>query len=108
MGKSLGVNSVDLNAAAGEVDTAADDLAVQHASAHERVAAAQAGWIGASAAALAARVAQWEEETVDHYTELVTHSDHLRSAAADYADTDADAASGIDSAVCKLSDDMGL
>jgi uncharacterized protein YukE len=71
--KDMRVDPVTLRASAGQTDVSADDLRAQHGSAHERIAAAQAGWIGASAVALTAKAAQWEEQSAAHYTELVKH-----------------------------------
>lgn len=81
--------------AANHVDVAAHDLRSAHFSAHERMGAAQAGWIGSSMAALAATAAKWEAESAGHYAELVGHVEHFRSAAAQYANTDGDEASDI-------------
>jgi WXG100 family type VII secretion target len=107
MGRDMRVDPVTLHASAGHIDGSADDLRAAHGSAHERIAAARAGWIGASAAALTAKVAQWEEESAAHYTELVKHGHHFRSAAASYLDTDTDAQSEIENAGSKLGD-LGL
>jgi WXG100 family type VII secretion target len=107
MGKDMRVDPVTLRASAGEVDVSADDLRAQHGSAHERIAAAQAGWIGASAAALTAKAAQWEKESATHYTELVKHGHHFRSAAASYLETDSEAGAEIDNAGSNLGN-LGL
>ncbi len=98
MGKDMRVDLVTLHASAGQIDGSADDLRAQHGSANERIAAAQAGWIGASAAALTAKTAQWEEESASHYTELVKHGHDFRSAAASYLDTETEAESEIENA----------
>jgi WXG100 family type VII secretion target len=105
--KDMRVDPVTLRASAGQIDVSADDLRAQHGSAHERIAAAQAGWIGASAVALKATEAQWEEESAAHYTELVKHGQHFRSAAASYLDIDTEAGSEIENVGSNLSD-LGL
>jgi WXG100 family type VII secretion target len=102
MGEDLRVDPIEVRMAANHVDVAADDLRSAHGSAHERMGAAQAGWIGSSAAALAATTAKWEEESAGHYTELVGHGEHFRSAAAQYVDTDSDEGSEIQSIGSKL------
>lgn len=107
MGKDIRVDPVRVRGSAGEIDVAADDLRAQHGSAHERIAAAQTGWIGTSAAALTAKAAQWEKESAAHYTELVMHGHHFRSAAASYLETDSQAGAEIDNAGSNLGD-LGL
>jgi WXG100 family type VII secretion target len=107
MGNGLRVDPATLHASATEIDVYADDLRARHDSAHGRIAAAQTGWIGASATALSSKAAQWEAESATHYTELVTHGHHFRSAAASYLDTDRESAAEIDDVGSNLGD-MGL
>lgn len=94
--------------AADHVDLAADNLRAGHGSAHERMGAAQAGWIGTSAAALASAAAKWEQESAGLYSEIAGHAGDFRAAAARYVTTDDQQASDIDSAASKLIGDMGL
>ncbi len=108
MADSLGVDTVALHASAGAVDATADDFRLGHATAHTRMAAAQGGWIGASAAALAAKTAEWETDTDEHYADLVSRGHQMRSASAQYADTDATASSAVDAAASRLVGEMGL
>jgi len=107
MGEDLRVDPLEVRMAADHVDVAADGLRSGHGSAHERIGAAQSGWIGTSAAALAATAAKWEEESAGHITELVGHVEHFCSAAEQYASTDNDEASEIQSIATKLGS-MGL
>jgi WXG100 family type VII secretion target len=107
MGDELRVDPATLHISASEIDVSADDLRAQHGSAHGRISAAQAGWIGASAAALTAKAAQWEEESAAHYAELVKHGHHFRSAAASYLDTESGASAEIDNVGSDLGD-LGL
>lgn len=95
MAKGMRVDPADLRLVAGQVDVAADGLRSQDAVAHADIHAARAGWVGASAAALAGLLAQWEDESAGHYTELISHSQGLRSAAVAYANTDTGQASQI-------------
>lgn len=95
MAKDLRVDPLEVRMAADHVGVAADALRSAHASAHERVGAAQAGFIGVSATALTAMAAKWEEESVGHYAELVAHTEGLRSAAAQYVATDSTEAAEI-------------
>jgi WXG100 family type VII secretion target len=107
MAKELRVDPTTLDASASQIDISADDFRAHHGSAHERIAAAQTGWIGVSAAALTAKAAQWEEESGAHYTELVKHGHDFRSAAASYLDTDSESGAEIDNASSSLGD-LGL
>lgn len=107
MGDELQVDPATLHASASQIDVSADDLRAQHGLAHGRIAAAQAGWIGLSAAALMAKAAQWDKESAGHYTELVKHGHHFRSAAASYLDTDSEAGAEIDNAGSNVGD-LGL
>lgn len=107
MGEDVRVDPLEVRMASDHVDVAADGLRSAHGSAHERMGAAQAGWIGSSAAALAATAAKWEEESAGHYTELVGHVEGFRSAAARYVNTDTEKASEIEDAGSNLGS-MGL
>jgi WXG100 family type VII secretion target len=107
MGEDLRVDPLEVRMASDHVDVAADGLRTGHGSAHERMGAAQAGWIGSSAAALAATAAKWEQESASQYAELVGHVEDFRAAAARYVNTDSDGASQIDNAASKLGS-MGL
>jgi WXG100 family type VII secretion target len=107
MGKELRVDPATLHASASQIDVSADDLRAQHGSMDGRIAAAQAGWIGVSADALMAKAAQWEEESASHYTELVKHGHHFRSAAASYLDIDSEERAKVDNVAANLGD-LGL
>lgn len=67
MSEDLRVDPVEVWIAADHVDVAAHGLRSAHGSAHERMGAAQASWIGSSAAALAAATAKWEEQSAGHF-----------------------------------------
>lgn len=108
MSEDLRVDPVDVQMAADHVDLAADNLRAGHGSAHERIGAAQAGWIGTSAAALASAAAKWEQESVALYSEIAGHAGAFRAAATRYVTTDNQQASNIEGAASKLSDDMGI
>lgn len=107
MSENLRVDPLEVRMAADHVNAAADSLRSAHGAAHERMGAAQAGWIGSSAAGLSATTTKWEEESAGHCTELIKHAEDLRSAAARYVRTDDHAASEIDSAKPNLGS-MGL
>jgi uncharacterized protein YukE len=60
---SLQVFIEDLAAAGVAVTGHGEDVAVAHTAADGRIDAAQPGWQGSSAAALAAKTAQWAEDS---------------------------------------------
>lgn len=107
MAKDLRVDPANLHQSAGHLDVTADDLRARHANAHGRISAARAGFIGASASALAARTAQWEEESASHYAEIAAHGENFRSAVALYIDSDAESGERVDAAASKFGT-MGL
>jgi len=106
MGDELEVDPVDARASGEHVDAHALNLLAGHAAAHERIANAQRGFVGESAAALAELVAHWEEESASHHRELCEHADNLRTAAAKYETTDIDEGSHLDAAASDLAERM--
>ena len=95
MGNELRVDPAAVSAAADRIDTAADGLRAAHNAVADRIAAAQAGWVGTSAAALSGAATRWQQQSAAHYTDLIGHADHYRSAAANYAVTDEDEAADV-------------
>jgi WXG100 family type VII secretion target len=72
----LAVDIDALSQSATQVTGHGDDLHASHAGAHTQLCAAEGGWIGTSAQALANRVAKWNIRT----SELVsTIGDHAKS-----------------------------
>ena len=88
MGNELNVDPESVSAAADRIDTAADGLRAAHAAVHERIAVAQAGWVGTSAAALAAAGPKWQEQSDARYTAMIELARDYRTAAASYVSTD--------------------
>jgi WXG100 family type VII secretion target len=88
MGNELKVDPGAVTAAADRIDTAADGLRAAHATVHERIAVAQAGWVGASAAALTAAASKWQEQSDARYTAMIGLAGDYRTAAASYVSTD--------------------
>ena len=79
---------VDLEALAGsvaEVSEQGEDLAGAHLSSDNRIAAAQSGWVGASAAALHARTANWLETLCALLTRVGGHALDLNNDGIDFA-----------------------
>ncbi len=77
-----------MSAAAGRIDAAADGLRAAHAAVHDRIAVAQAGWVGISAAALSGATAKWQEHSAARYADMIQHATDCRTAAARYSSSD--------------------
>lgn len=108
MGENLRVDPLDVRFAGEQVDANAGDFLTGHGAAHERIAAAQAGFIGDSAAALAELAAHWQEESASHHRELCEHAESLRTAGVEYEATDTDGATNLDAAASKVAKRMGI
>ncbi|GAY13291.1 WXG100 family type VII secretion target [Mycobacterium sp. shizuoka-1] len=83
---SLKVNIEDLAASGVAVTGHGEDVAVKHAAADGRVDAAQAGWQGASAAAMATLCGQWSATTTALVTRLSDHAQALHASAQGFAE----------------------
>jgi uncharacterized protein YukE len=73
---------VDIEALAGSAAHVAgqgDDLATAHLSSDNRIASAQSGWVGSSAAALQTRTAAWLETSRRLLTSVGDHALHLNN-----------------------------
>jgi WXG100 family type VII secretion target len=71
------VDPAALAGSAAQVSAQGEELASAHLSSDNRVATAQSGWVGASAAALDAKAAAWLETTRDLLTRLGDHASDL-------------------------------
>lgn len=107
MGDNLEVDPVAARMAGEHLDTHATDFLAGHAAAHERIAAAESGFIGESAAALAELMEHWKDESAAHHRELSEHADKFRTAADKYETTDTGAGATIDASVADLAQRMG-
>jgi uncharacterized protein YukE len=79
---------VDLEALAGsaaQVSQHGEDLASAHLSSDNRIAAAQSGWVGDSAAALQIRAASWLETSRGLLTRVGDHALDLNNDGIDFA-----------------------
>lgn len=82
------VDPADLATSAVMVQGHAEDVQVGHGAANTRMAAAQPGLVGLSAAAIGAKVAQWQAVTEALYARLVSHGEALAGSAAGFAFTE--------------------
>lgn len=78
---SLRVNIEQLAASGTAVNNHGEDVATKHAAAASRIDAAQAGWQGASAAAMALLSDQWVATTSALVTRLSDHAQGLHASA---------------------------
>ncbi len=83
---SLRVNIEDVSASGVAVNAHGEDVAVKHAAAASRIDAAQAGWQGASAAAMALLSEQWLATTSALVTRLSDHAQALHASAQGFAE----------------------
>ncbi|WP_167104981.1 WXG100 family type VII secretion target [Mycobacterium sp. DL592] len=83
---SLRVNIEQLAASGTAVTGHGEDVATTHAAAASRIDAAQAGWQGASAAAMALLSEQWVATTTALVTRLGDHAQALHASANGFAD----------------------
>jgi uncharacterized protein YukE len=82
---SLRVNLEHLAISAAQVTGHGEDLAIAHLSADNQIAAAQAGWAGRSAEALAHRASQWAAASTALVTRIGEHANHLHAAGLAFA-----------------------
>ena len=82
---ALRVNLEHLATSAVQVTGHGEDLATSHLSVDNRIAAAQGGWTGRSAEALARRTPRWTENSTALVTQLGNHAEHLSSCGRAYS-----------------------
>jgi uncharacterized protein YukE len=73
-GKIFRVDIEELAGSAAHVADQGDDLATAHLSSDNRIASAQSGWVGSSAAALQTRTAAWLETSRRLLTNVGNHA----------------------------------
>ena len=103
----LRVAPEDLDLAAATVDMHADDLRTKHGEADGRVEQSIAGLPAGAAAALGAKVAEWQATTSAIYGTMAGHSQGLRTGATAYAQTDEKSAATVEKAGEQILD-LGL
>jgi WXG100 family type VII secretion target len=95
----LRVNLEHLATSAAQVTGHGEDLATSHQSVDGRIAAAQAGWTGRSAQALARRTPQWAVNSTALVTQLGNHAEHLSACGQAYATMETHHTGQVDSQV---------
>ncbi|MCV7420508.1 WXG100 family type VII secretion target [Mycobacterium yunnanensis] len=96
MPEDLRVDPIDLRLSSDHMDMHRSELAAAHTAANGDIEAAQAGWVGASGAALQAKLAEWQDVTVTLTTDIAAHGEAFTNAAQGYATVDHDGAKHVD------------
>jgi uncharacterized protein YukE len=86
---SLRVNLEHLATSAAQVTGHGEELAISHLSADNRIAAAQVGWAGRSAEALAHRASRWAANSTALVTRIGEHANALYTAGLAFATMEA-------------------
>jgi uncharacterized protein YukE len=82
---SLRVNLEHLATSVAQVTGHGEDLAISHLAADNRIAAAQAGWAGRSAEALAHRASQWAANSTALVSRIGEYANSLHTAGLAFA-----------------------
>ncbi len=96
MADPVKVDSIDLRMSSDHMDMHHADLLATHTAANGAIEEAQAGWVGASAAALQTKLAEWQAVTTELCGDIAAHSEAFRTAAAGYESTDSNRAEKLD------------
>ncbi|QRY47068.1 WXG100 family type VII secretion target [Mycolicibacterium boenickei] len=94
----LRVDPAAVHESGKQVSELAETLRSEFASASQQIVAAQSGWIGKSAAALAAKLAEWDENAEIYHSNISGHGERFVAAAAMYGHTDESEADTLKSA----------
>jgi WXG100 family type VII secretion target len=84
-GDRFQVDLEELAGSAAHVSGQGENLATAHLSSDNRIAAAQSGWVGASAAALHTRASVWLETSRRLLTRVGDHALNLNNDGIDFA-----------------------
>jgi WXG100 family type VII secretion target len=96
---ALTVNLEHLATSAAQITANGEDLATSHLSVDNRIAAAQGGWTGRSAEALARRAPRWTVNSTALVTQLGDHAEHFSTCGQAYATMETHHAEKLDSRV---------
>ncbi|MGA9375851.1 MAG: WXG100 family type VII secretion target [Mycobacterium sp.] len=96
MPEDLNVDPVDLRLSSDHMDMHRSELAAAHTAANGDIEAAQAGWVGASGAALQAKFAEWQDITTKLTADITAHGEAFTSAAQGYATVEENSAEHLD------------
>lgn len=96
---ALTVNLEHLASSAAQVTGNGEDLATSHLSVDNRIAAAQGGWTGRSAEALARRAPRWTANSTALVTQMGDHAEHFSTCGQAYGTMENHHAGQLDSQV---------
>jgi WXG100 family type VII secretion target len=88
MADRIRVRPEDLLISGAQIKGQADGVEAGHAASDANIYAAQAGMVGSSAAAMEAKLAQWQRTTVALTNRLTEHAQALTTGAIEYGDSD--------------------
>jgi WXG100 family type VII secretion target len=88
MADLIRVRPEELLISGAQVKGQADDVEAGHAASDANIYAAQAGMVGSSAAAMEAKLAQWQSTTVALTNRLTEHAQALTAGAEEFTDSD--------------------
>ena len=91
----LRADPIDLALSADHMTMHGRDLRASHASADASIDNAGPGWVGTSAAALKARLAELQTVTDDLYGQITTMGEQFRTASQRYIQADASSADAL-------------
>jgi hypothetical protein len=91
----LKIDPIDLALSADHMDMHGNDLQVAHTSANAALKGAAAGWVGMSAAALQARMADLQAVTDELHGQISTIGEQFRIASGMYSATDSDCSDAL-------------
>ena len=92
MADHVKVDPIDLRMSSDHMDMHHAELLAAHTAANGAIEEAQAGWVGASAAALQTKFAEWQEATARMTGDIAAHGEAFRTAAGEYEGIDTDSA----------------
>lgn len=95
MPEPLRVDPIDLHMSADHMNVHHADMRTAHADADGDIEAAQTGWVGASAAALQSKFAEWQSDTEKLCGAIAHHERAFRTAAHSYQGLDETKAQAI-------------
>jgi len=90
------VDPVDLRMSSDHLDMHHSELLAAHSAANSAIEEARTGWVGASAAALQSKLAEWQAVTAEMCGDIAAHGEAFRTAAAGYQSIDDDGAEKLD------------
>ncbi|WP_156658228.1 WXG100 family type VII secretion target [Mycobacterium kyorinense] len=95
MFEPLEVDPVDLRISANHMSVHHNNLRAAHATADSDIEGAQVGWVGASVAALRAKLAEWQSTTEQLCGSIADHEQAFRVAGSQYRAVDGQSADNI-------------